>query len=233
MANVLYFKDTQNSQHHCIVTEIPAVPIPTERGEWQTVIGREGQFWVGEGVDDEVTITASLYFSPAETPAQIRAWLSGSGPLYCPDWGFYCTAQVIETPTLTPAPIKDGWNVTVTFSCHPVWFVYPTAAAIEITSKPSSVTCAGLVNAKPLVTVTGSGDITLTIGVWPIEISGLSGSITIDCERMRAYDGDTLLTHKLTVTDGWPILRPTGQTTGVTWTGTVTKVVINPRWRVG
>lgn len=232
MANVMYFKDTQNSQHHCIVTEIPGVPLPPERGEWQTVIGREGQFWVGEGVDDEVTVTVSLYFSPSETPAQIRAWLSGSGPLYFPNWGFYVTAQVIETPVLTPAPLNDGWNVTVTFSAHPVWFVYPTAAAITITSKPSTVTGQGLVPSKPLITVTGSGNITLTVGGIDVEIASLSGSITIDCERYRAYNGDNLLTHKITLPDGaWPTLSPTSTT--VTWTGTVTSVVINPRWRVG
>jgi phage-related protein len=91
----------------------------------------------------------------------------------------------------------------------------------------------GTVDAIPLITVVGSGDIDLNIGGRTIHIAGLATSITIDPETGFAKEGSggdlsADLTSKVTM--GYPWVLPPGTST-ISWTGTVTSVTITRPWR--
>ena len=94
---------------------------------------------------------------------------------------------------------------------------------------PDSITNPGTADAIPLITVVGSGNITLTIGGRTIYIDALASSITIDCEAGIAYNGTTNLTSTVTF-DDFPWMIPPG-TAAISWTGTVTSVTISRPWR--
>lgn len=91
--------------------------------------------------------------------------------------------------------------------------------------------------ALPAITVTGTGDINLLVNGASVLIDGLSGSITIDSETGVAYTGagDQMEWAGSMVSlqegDSWPQLKPAGETNLVNWSGTVTSVVIQPKWR--
>ncbi len=89
--------------------------------------------------------------------------------------------------------------------------------------------------ALPEITVTGSGDITLMVNGVSVLIDGLNGSITIDSEAGIAYtgSGDSMAWagEKVTLVDGWPTLKPNRATNLVNWSGNVSRVVIQPKWR--
>lgn len=232
MANKMYFKYLDNASMRVVVTEYPAIPIPSERGEWQTVLGREGQLWQGEGVADEATLSVNLWIHPEADLGAVRAWLSGAGVLRFEPWGFYMEARINAPIVITPSTFNDGWTTTATFSVHPAWYVYPPAGDITVTTSGTIIEGAGNTKAKPLITVYGSGDIILSVSGKSYTINDLSGSITIDSEYPTAYSGNQIMTHKIDdFGDAWPELNP--DYTAISWTGSVTRVVITPRWRAG
>lgn len=86
--------------------------------------------------------------------------------------------------------------------------------------------------ALPLIKVTGSGNITLTVNGNPFQLSLVDGHIYLDSEFNIAYkDNAGLATNanNKVKTLEYPFLKPGSNV--VTWTGTVTSVEITPRWR--
>lgn len=78
-----------------------------------------------------------------------------------------------------------------------------------------------------ILTVTGSGDITLMVGTTIVELTDISGSIVIDSVLQEAYQGNTLMNDHMS--GDFPVLKPGAN--AISWTGTVTRVVVRPNWR--
>ena len=98
---------------------------------------------------------------------------------------------------------------------------------MTITASGSTITNPGSVYSEPILTVTGSGDITLMVGTTIVELEDISGSIVLDCALKEAYQGSTLMNDHMT--GEFPVLKP--GMNAISWTGTVTRVVIQPNWR--
>lgn len=124
----------------------------------------------------------------------------------------------IFSPTSAPVVTTDGASVS--------W----SAVAVEsyALTAHNSVFNPGTADAAPVITVTGSGDVTLTIGAKTVTITGLASAITIDCDAGISVNGATDLTG--TVTMDYPVTLPPGET-AISWTGTVTSVTVAPKWR--
>lgn len=80
---------------------------------------------------------------------------------------------------------------------------------------------------RPLIRVTGYG--TLTLGNETITVDSGQTYVDIDSEIMDCYNGTTNKNSKVTFSSGkFPVL-PAG-VTGVSYSGSITKVEITPRW---
>lgn len=80
---------------------------------------------------------------------------------------------------------------------------------------------------KPLIRVTGYG--TLTLGNDTITVASGQTYVDIDSEIMDCYNGTTNKNSKVTFSSGeFPTLKP--GVTGVSYSGSITKVEITPRW---
>lgn len=77
-----------------------------------------------------------------------------------------------------------------------------------------------------ILTVYGSGEITLMIGTTITELE-ITRKITLDTPLMEAYSGTESMNHCMS--GDFPILLP-GQN-AVSWTGDVLEVIIEPKWR--
>ena len=114
----------------------------------------------------------------------------------------------------------------VNFRCYP--FFYADAAAdITVTTSGTIITNPGSVYSEPIVTVTGSGNITLMVGLTIVELENISGSIVIDSVLQEAYQDYTLMNDRMN--GEFPRLKPGAN--AMSWTGAVTKVVIQANWR--
>ena len=83
------------------------------------------------------------------------------------------------------------------------------------------------VYSEPVITVYGSGDVTLMVGTTIVELEGISSSITLDSELQEAYSGTTGMNSAMS--GEFPILKP--GMNAISWTGEVTKVEVKPNWR--
>ncbi len=112
------------------------------------------------------------------------------------------------------------------FYCSPIKR-NPAEEDIEITSSGATVTNPGDMTAFPLIEVIGNGAVTVSAGGNVLTIPELTSGWVIDSENGWILNGTTPL---MGVCSGkFPVLK-TGDTT-VAFTGSVTQLVITPRFR--
>ena len=115
---------------------------------------------------------------------------------------------------------------TVTFRCQPFWY-QENVQPITLTTSGTFVTNPGSVYSEPVITVHDSGEITLMVGMTIVELDDIMDSITLDTPLMEAYKDTTGMNGYMS--GDFPALLP-GQN-AISWTGNVTKIVIQPNWR--
>ena len=214
------------------VTDLPEIILPEERVTFTDIPGLSGSLAQTEGVDvyKDITLAVKCY-CPDPTPAAvavIAAYFRGAGRLELPNWpdGYYEARVVNQIPFAKILRGNTARTFTVNFRCKPFLHLYSGETAQEIQSGDFLLNPTGI-QAKPLITITGSGDITLLVGTQIIELTGIEDGIILDSELQEAYYGDTLLNANMT--GAFPVLGEGN--TAISWTGgAVTSVSIKPRW---
>ena len=230
MQDFFLWNGTDCRQYGIHVTEQPPVTIPAERSTQTNVPGRPGSLTQLEGEDvyDDLLLTATCFISdPVQIPA-IAAWLKGSGTVtFANRTGGYYKARIAnQIPFEKVLRGNPHCAFSVNFRCFPFWY-QEDAANITVNTSETIVTNPGSVYAEPILTVYGSGDITLMVGTTIVELEDISGSIVIDCALKEAYLGSALMNDHMT--GDFPVLKPGAN--AVSWSGVVTRVVIQPNWR--
>ena len=98
---------------------------------------------------------------------------------------------------------------------------------MTISTSGGTITNPGSVYSEPLITLTGSGDITLMVGTTIVELTDITTGIVLDCSLKEAYLGTALMNDHMS--GDFPVLKP--GLNGISWSGNVTSIVISPRWR--
>lgn len=133
---------------------------------------------------------------------------------------------------LSSFPVKKtvtGITQTLQFEMMPYKYLVGGQKSVTVTSG-NTLKNIGTIIAKPLIKLTGSGDITLKIGSQSLTLKGVDTGIILDSDAQLA----TSLDGKRTQFDkmyGDFLTIPVGNQT-ISWTGSVTKVEITPRWVV-
>ena len=117
-------------------------------------------------------------------------------------------------------------SFSVNFRCKPFWY-QENVPAITVVESGAFITNPGTVASEPVVTVYGSGTITLMIGMTLVELETIDGSITLDTPLQEAYKGLDSLNSAMN--GDFPLLQ--AGTNAVSWTGNVSRVEIRPNWR--
>lgn len=121
----------------------------------------------------------------------------------------------------------SGWGFfTARLTCQP--FTYLTEGLKPVTiSESGTITNPGLLDADPIITVTGTGALSLTINARVYHVSSPAGSVTLDSARLVAHVSGRVQTDALT--EAFPVLNP-GLNRITLGTG-ISQVVIVPNWR--
>ena len=96
-----------------------------------------------------------------------------------------------------------------------------------VSTSGTMITNPGNVYSEPILTVTGSGNITLMVGMTIVELENISNGIVIDSVLKEAYLANTLMNEHMN--GEFPVLKPGAN--AISWTGAVTRVDIKPNWR--
>ncbi len=212
------------------VSEQPPLTVPAERATFTNVPGRSGSLTTLEGDDvyEDQVLTATCFVSDAVRIPEIAAWLKGAGKVTFANrlGGFYYARIVNQISFEKILRGNPHRSFAVNFRCQPFWYA-EAVPPITLTASGGTITNPGNVSSEPVITVYGSGDITLMVGLTIVELEGISGGITIDSPLMEAYSGTTSLNGSMS--GDFPLLKP--GTNAISWSGSVTKVEVRPNWR--
>lgn len=218
------------TQYGIHVLEQPPVTIPSERVTFTDVPGRSGSLTQLEGDDvyDDMVLTATCMIADPSRIPEIAGWLRGSGTVtFANRQGGFYHARVVNQ--ISFEKILRGnlhRSFAINFRCKPFWYA-EGVEPIMLTQSSTFISNPGSVYAEPVVTINGSGDITLMIGMSITELSGITSGITLDTPLMEAYSGSTPMNSCMS--GDFPVLHP--GTNAISWTGNVTSVTIVPNWR--
>ena len=212
------------------VSEQPPRTIPEQRVTQLIVPGRSGSLNLLEGDDvyNDLVLTATCFITdPARIP-DIAAWLWGSGTVAFANrrGGFYYAWIANQIPFEKILRGNPHCSFAVNFRCFPFWYA-EEEARFELTASGQFIENPGTVPAEPVITVLGSGEITLMVDQTIVELDGIEENITIDSTLQEAYTGTSLCNDCMS--GDFPLLKPGAN--AVSWSGDVSKVILTVRWR--
>ena len=222
------FKGVDSREMGVIVTAMPETVRAERRIESITVAGRNGSLHTDEGVYESYDRTMECALIKRARLDEITAWLVGSGEMTFstePDKVYRVT---IANKISIAQMMRVFQKFQVILDTQPFKYsVNALSDTLDITA-PTTIRNSGTVYSEPLITVYGSGDITLTINGADFPLYGVEESITIDSEMMEVFKGNANQNGKYGGVD-FPRFE-VGQNE-IRWTGNVSKIKIQPRWR--
>lgn len=212
-----------------LVEKRPPIPKPQRAIDYIEVPGRNGSLKVDDETYKDIIIPIQCSFGDDNVAYKadlVKAWLdSGEGPLIlCNQPDKYYVAHVSD-PVDISQEFKIFGKFLVNFRCQP--FKYAVDNDVITLTESGIVTNSGSISSEPIIVVTGTGDITLTINEVDIQLTSVSSYITIDSVLKDAHKDTTLQNSKML--GEFPVLQPGVNT--ISWTGTVTSLAITPNWR--
>ena len=193
-----------------------------------TVAGRNGSLHTDEGVYESYDRTMECALIKRAKLDEITAWLVGSGGMTFstePDKVYRVT---IANKISIAQMMRVFQKFQVVMDTQPFKYSVNAAGdALELTA-PTTIRNSGTVYSEPIITVYGSGDITLTVNGADFPLYGVQESITIDSEMMEVFKGNANQNGKY---GGAEFPRFEVGKNEISWTGNVSKIKIQPRWR--
>lgn len=215
-----------------LIQELPPISLPKMRAEINEIDGRSGDVVTELGYsayDKEMSI--GLYGS-YNINAVIAFFASKGTVIFSNEPDKYYRYQVLEQ--IDFERLVRFRTATVTMHVQPYKYDAEETPIIEQFSGEAEVevTNIGNTTAKPRITITGSGDVLMSVnGIQTFSIAmGDIEYITIDAEQMEAVKDNSLMNRRVTG-DYSNFVLQTGENT-ITFTGTVTEVQISnySRW---
>lgn len=174
------------------------------------------------------SIKAKIYLSNNANLDSFIAWLSGSGQLIIDeDPNKYVMAYIDEEVQIER--VLKGSNVKVADVEFLVLdpFRYVLSETDTTLTSSGTYTNNGTIFSEPLLKLTGSGTVILTIGTQSFTYVFDTPFVYIDCKSKDAYYSSTYKNRRMT--GDFPVLNIGSN--AISWTGTLTQLVITPRTR--
>lgn len=213
-----------------IICELPPISKPKMRTTITKIDGRDGDI-VEELGYESYTKSISIGLARNYDINQVIKYFTGSGDLILSnesDKVYKC--RIVDK--IDYEKLLRFKTAVVKFYTQPFKYKNNEAKTIlNITSQTSvNVTNAGLEISKPIIKLTGSGTVGISVDnvqVFNYTFPGDEPNVIIDSEQEEAYyDGEF---KNRNMAGSFPILQP-GQNT-ISWSGTLTKIEIEPKSR--
>lgn len=229
MKNTIIFKGKNSDTiQGLLISELPSIVKPTMRQEVMEVDGRDGEVYRFKGYDSyDRTVEIGLFgeFDIDE----ITHFFSGEGvAIFSNEPTKKYIARI--TKQVEFERLIRFRKAKVNFTVQP-WKYAVGEQAVESTTSPLTVKNAGYELSKPLIKIEGSAGTETRLSLNGSEFMAVTippeGVIWLDSEALNCYN---LNADKNQFVKGKFAELVTGNNT-ITWTGTLTKVTIEPRSR--
>ena len=233
MRNWLTFNGKSTKEYGVYISGSDTFNAPERDTESVVIPGRDGELTIDNGRYKNISVEY-----PAFIYDQFNCNIEGFRNFLLSQKGYGRLEDTYHPQEFRMAKIKGSFKVDpvdsliagqfkISFDCKPQRFLKLGETPIEITAA-TSIKNPTLHSAKPLIRVYGYGQI--FIGDYGFTVrQHTQDYMDIDCEMMDAFCGATNLNQYLTIgSNGFPKIDTGVQ--GITLAGTVTKIIITPRW---
>ena len=126
--------------------------------------------------------------------------------------------------------MRQFGKTTINFVCYPVKF-YKQGRVKQTLMNGATVNGMGNVNAKPIITLVGSGDCTLTINGRKTKLRGIQNTIVLDMQANQVYSGNLPAWDKVVRSPQFQMPYLDYGRNLISWDGSFTAEMI-PNWGV-
>lgn len=211
-----------------IMLKAPSISIPQRRVNEIKVSGRNGTLHEDEQTFGNYTKEAECHVMDRSQIDEVCKWLTGFGEVIFSSEPDKVYRAYIKNQISFGSILKNINDFLIQFDVQPFKYrANPFRDDLELTA-PTIIRNSGTVYAEPIITVYGSGDITLSINDVDYPLYGVSEYITIDSEMMEVFKENMNQNSKY---GGETFPRFDVGENAISWTGNVTKVEIDPKWR--
>jgi phage-related protein len=232
MRNYIILNGTNsNTITGLLISTLPPITKPKQRTQTEEIDGRDGDIVTKLGYsayDKEFEI--GLYGS-YDINEVISFFNSEGTVVFSNESDKYYKYQIIDQ--IDYEKLIRFKTATVTMHMQP--FKYPTTESTITISGETTVTNTGNTYATPVLNITGSGTIEVTlngIDIFSIDLGENSTQITIDITNMEAYNPDTTALMNRQVTGDYSLFKILSGSNTVELSGSVTSATISnyTRW---
>jgi len=217
------------SEYGFTALKLPPISIPKLRVDDYEVPGRSGKLHASLRDYEEISKEATLMYI-GEDPASAAGFLSGLESFIFSNEPDKLYIGRVSDKFEMPRKSKI-YDLKLPLICDP----------LKRESDPQEIDLANGQNifnrtnesAYPTFIINGSGTIVLTIGSQTVTLTSVVDSITIDGDKFDCYDtqnANNRMTLAPSTDVGFPVIEP-GEEAVISWTGTVSSVVMFPNWR--
>ena len=217
------FKDICSDDMGVKVSALPPFSLSTENTNEIPIDGYDGSLVELLGYKSDTKTVECDY--KGDNQESLLEWLEGNGEVTFSNIpGYFYKARINNQIPIGELIRNKLYEFQVSFLCQPFRYFIDGKKPIGITASGITLNNPGTQIAKPIITITGNGNITIAINGRVFLIAGLNGSITIVSEMQSVLD------DKGGSMDGDFPYFDIGKNT-ISWTGTVSNISIVPYWR--
>lgn len=232
---MIYWAGRSSDDVHVIVERYPSVALAGRKQDTQAVPCRNGDLLFLQDAYQNYIQPYDVYVS-AERIRLPRAMREIANWLCAPS-GYQKLEDDYDVETYRLAYFAGPLDVesvmhrfgraTIEFNCRPQRFLRAGDQTVEL-SQDKTLLNPTAFTALPLITISGTGAGTLTVGDVTVTINSMPrGIVVLDSDTQNAYYGAFNLNSTISAPE-FPTL-PAGESP-VRWTGGITSVKIKPRW---
>lgn len=235
ITSIIYNDKDSYEEFGLKIENIPNFPSTNAVFDSTTIDGRDGTLNTFNRYADNV-IPFNFRFKAKDSEFddiknRIIAWLNSKADTlaYSKSSNIYKVKQVKISDFVTTSKIVRRF--TVTFTIHPSTYLDEGEDTIILTKATILYNGNATYKSKPYIKVTGSGDITIYINNQTLVLKGITDYIEIDSEIMNCYKNinGAITNYNNLMYSPFPTLE-VGEN-NISWTGSVIKIEIIPRWR--
>lgn len=207
------------------IAERPVIPTAKRKVKKIEVPGRHGPLTKKEEFEDvsfKVKFNVLEFENIKPLLRKAKAWLMQAKTVAFTDDTVYRKIKSVEIGDIANE-IEEYGVFEVTFTADP--FEYAIYQPFEIT-KPGMIVNYGTFESLPKLTIYGNGTSTLTINGISFQLKNIKDGMIVDSELKETYAGTMPMNNQMV--GKFPVFT-VGENT-ISWTGTITKIVVEPRW---
>lgn len=226
--NKIIWKDIESTDiKGLMICELPPITKPKMRVQETTIDGVDGSIIeeLGyESYDKTITIALTKNYDIDE----VIEYFTGEGNVtFSNEPERYYKARIIEQ--IDYERLLRFRTAEVKFRVQPFKYELDESTT-TLTESGKSVSNNGLKESKPIMTITGTGTIELSVNnslVFRYTFPEEENEVVIDSEKQDAYLGTILKNRNMT--GEFPILKSGSNT--ISWSGNITSIVVEPKSR--